>query len=195
MKYYLLDSSAIIYHYIPSEYPSKTSKIDYLIQEKQEGKAFLFMTNFCIAEVFNTFAKYHFRYKDYRNITQEDYEKCREDFKDAIHNAKLIYHYELNRYHILDVDYIVPFEHQYYPIRKRQEKEKKWFLSTFDILFISAGIELVRMLGFENVYLVADEVRIMKICNVLRKLSPQVRKDFKIPSYIIYPRVKLLSSL
>jgi len=195
MKYYLIDSSAIIYHFIPSEYPRKTSKIDCLIREKQEGKAFLFMTNFCIAEVFNAFAKYRFRYTDHRNITQKEYEKCREEFKDAIHNAKLIYHYELNRYHILNVDYIVPFEHQYYLIRKRKGEEKQWFLSTFDILFISAGIELVRMLGFGNLHLITDEVRIMRICEILGKLSPQTRKDFKIPSYIIYPQAKHISSI
>jgi len=190
MKYYLIDASAIIHYYIPL-YPKLTSNIDQIIKQRQEGKSFLFMPNFCIAEVFNVFAKYYYRW---RKLKREEYEKCCKEFRDAIHNAKLIYHYELNRYHILNIDYIVPFEHQFL-IKKRfnkDEEEKEWFLSTFDILFISMGIELVRMMGFENVFLISCDTRIKSICDVLKNLDLKTREKFQIPSYIVYPKAILL---
>ena len=193
MKYYLIDTSAVVYRYIPSTI--LTPKINRLIQQRQDGKAFLFMPNFCIAEVFNTFAKYRFRYRKPKKISQEKYEESHENFAEAIQNAKLIYHYELNRYHILNVDYIVPFEHQFYLTRKTKGEDKEWFLSTFDILFISMGIELVRMMGFDNVCLVSDDKRTITICSLLMKLGNYMRKKFGIPSYVIYPQAKLLSSM
>ncbi len=193
MKYYLIDTSAIIPYYVPSYL---TKKITRIIEEKQKGEAFLYMPNFCIAEVFNTFAKFCFRQK---KITEKEYEACSNKFKDAIHNARLIYHYELNRYHILNIDCIAPFEHQYCLTRIKKtpngkEENEDWFMSTFDMLLISMGIELVKMMGNENVSLITCDKRIKTICDVLRLLDPKIKAKFGIPSYTIYPEAKLLAS-
>ena len=137
------------------------------------------MPNFCIAEVFNTFAKLKYRKE---KISDEVYKTLKDKFRNLIRGGRIIYHYELSRYHILNVDYIVAFEHQF----KIHSKE---FLSTFDILIISMGIELVRIHGDKNFYIITNDKRISSFCKNLRRLSSKKRSEFGIPEYIVYPQV------
>lgn len=174
--YYLVDTSAVI-HYYKSD-PTLTPRIEHIIEQRGLGRAILFIPNFCIAEVFNTFAKFHFRTKE---LTANEYQSCCERFRQDIHNAKLFYHYELQRYHILNVDYIVPFEHQFFTQRDE-------FLSTFDILILAMGLELVRMVGVHDFYIITCDSRIVRIGSFLRRLKLRDKQQYKIPQYVKFPK-------
>jgi hypothetical protein len=141
--YYLLDASAVAHIYVADD--DLTPKLDHFIEQKGLGRAFLMVPNFCIAETFNTLAKLHYRSA---SLDDEQYRLCREAFTQDIHNGQLLYHYELNRYHVLYIDHILPFEHLFETQRpKGMKKGAEWTLSTFDMLIISVGIELARMTG------------------------------------------------
>ncbi|MFH1902963.1 MAG: hypothetical protein ABIK20_02760 [Candidatus Omnitrophota bacterium] len=191
MKYYLIDTSALIYLYIPDTPTKKiTRKIEYLLQEKQKGNAFLFVPNFCIAEAFNTFAKYHYRYKKTapdRALSDGEYKLCCDKFQNDIKDGRIFYPYEMNNLHLSNVDFITPFEHQWFLEREKEGKKEDWCLSTFDILFISMGLELVRIVGRDNLFFVTRDKRINQICNILRTADSNTRRKYKIPDYIICP--------
>jgi hypothetical protein len=174
--YYLIDTSAVIHHY--KEDPQLTPRIEHIVEQQGLGRAVLFIPNFCIAEVFNTFAKLHFRE---RSLIGEEYQKCCEQFRHDIHNAKLFYHYELQRYHILNVDYIVPFEHQ---LLTNQDE----YLSTFDIIILAMGIELVRIVGEKDFFIITCDKRIHSIGKSLRGLPNEYRQRYSVPEYVKYPK-------
>ncbi|MCX8083188.1 MAG: hypothetical protein N3D17_07375 [bacterium] len=194
MKYYLLDASAIIHYYIPSQL---TTKINKLIEKKQQGEVFLFIPIFCIAETYNTFAKYYYRE---RKITEDNYNSIYKKFTDDVRRGKLFYQIELNRWHVMNVDYISPIEHTWFTTKKNKEDEENerkvdWYLSTFDILFIAVGIELAKMLGRNDINLVTCDDRIKTIGNTLRKLDSKKLKENKIPLETPFPEVISLRSL
>jgi len=178
--YYLIDTSAVIHHY--KQDPKLTPRVEHLIEQQGLGRAVLFIPNFCIAEVFNTFAKLHYREK---SLAEEGYQQCCEQFRHDIHNAKLFYHYELQRYHILNVDYIVPFEHQLLT-------EDDDYLSTFDIVILAMGIELVRIVGEKHFFIVTCDERIHSIGDSLRNLQKDDRERHNIPEYVKYPKTLYL---
>ncbi len=189
MKYYLLDASAIVHYYVLSNLTPKISK---LIEQKQQQQSFLFVPMFCIAETYNTFAKFLYRQK---KINQIEYQKIYEKFTSDVRRGKLFYQTELNRWHIMNVDYISPIEHQFYPTRlnKKQEVED-WYLSTFDILFIATGIELAKILGRNNLILVTCDERMEKIGRALRMLDSKKLKECQIPRETPFPEVRYLGS-
>ncbi|MFH0797003.1 MAG: hypothetical protein V2A65_08120 [Candidatus Omnitrophota bacterium] len=195
MTYYLIDTSAIIHYYIPSD---KTSKIQTIVDKKKNGFAFLFIPNFCIAEAFNTFAKYRYRYattKPTKAISEDDYEKCTTKFREHIHEGNLLYHYELNRYHMLNSNLVAPFDHQIDLQREARDgsgKKEDWCLSTFDILFIAMGIELVRIVEKKNLHLITCDTRINHICHLLEGLSMEDRCKHGIPNHVVFPTCCLL---
>ena len=61
-----------------------------------------------MVEVFNTLARKHFRDGE---LDKERYENSLTRFIDDVHWGKTLYSYELNRYHIIGADEIIPIEH------------------------------------------------------------------------------------
>ncbi len=154
MKYYLIDTSAFVY---AIENAGKT-KLDFF-QEKALGQAFLYIPQFCITEVLNTFAKYCFR--DYKNgkLDEKIYNEWRGNFIKAVHDRNLLYAYDLHRYHNINSDKIFKEEHTT-PIGK-----KEGYLSSLDILIIAMGIELCYIHGKENVTILTRDGRLNRIGN------------------------------
>jgi hypothetical protein len=185
--YYLFDASALHHIYVPDD--KLTERLDHFIEQKGLGRAFLFVPNFCVAEVFNSLARRHFRQNE---LTVAQYRLCREAFRLDIHNGLLFYHYELNRYHVLNTDYIMPFEHLFETCRpKGCKKGEQWSLSTLDLLIIGMGMELTRMTGGET-YIVTCDRRIDKVARVLADLDRDHRSQHEIPNYIRFPRTLYL---
>jgi len=190
MRYYLLDASAIVHYYVPS---GLTDKVNKLVEQKQRQQSFLFVPIFCIAETYNTFAKYHYRQN---KINSKEYSLIYEKFTSDIRRGKLFYQTELNRWHIMNVDYISPIEHTWFTRRPNKEnKEEDWYLSTFDILFIATGIELARILGRNNLTLVTCDERIVKIGYALKRLDTKKLREFNIPPETPFPEVQFLGRL
>jgi hypothetical protein len=112
------------------------------------------------------------------------YHKSKEAFAHDIHNGQLLYHLELNRYHILNADYIIPFEHLF-PSERPDGSERH--LSTFDVLIIAMAMELTRITGGAT-YVVTCDKRIAEVIDILRKLRKEEKQRFSVPDYIKFPR-------
>jgi hypothetical protein len=177
--YYLFDASALVHLYVPDE--QLIPILDHFLEQRGLQKAFLYVPNFCVAETFNCIARKHYRES---TLDAGTYRKCKEAFAHDIHNGQLLYHLELNRYHILNVDYIIPFEHLF-PSERSDGTERR--LSTFDALIIAMGMELTRITGGAT-YVVTCDKRIAEVIDILRKLRKEERQRFGVPDYIRFPR-------
>lgn len=177
--YCLFDASVIVPYYYPKAHKSpkvaKNARI--LIESVRSGKTthFFYIPNFCIAEVFSTFMKY--AYSDWNVHTrsgkmhQKIHRKLREQFQEDIHNAKLFYHYELSRYHIIAINLVAPVDHYY----KMSRGTGKTPAGTYDQLIIAMGIHLVKMHGAGNVLVLTTDERLAKIIRRCRRpLRPSV---------------------
>jgi len=150
MKYYLIDASAFVYSI---ENLGKL-KVDYF-KEKALGEAFLYIPQFCVTEVLNTFARCFFSEK---KISPNVYNKWRGEFIKAIHNRNLLYVYDLHRYHNINTDKIYKIEHQT-PLRGKEK-----YLSSFDILIIGMAIEMKKIhIGNNEVILLTRDGRLNRI--------------------------------
>jgi len=165
MRYLLLDSNVLAGYYLPrSLSSSRAQERIQMIIDAVRSKAiddFLYAPNFCIAEVFSVFMKYSFGawQKKGKTIDTRIYNSLVKQFQEDIHNGRLIYHYELSRYHILGINLVAPIDH-YYKISKKYKVRP---MSTFDHLIISMGIHLAHIHGSENVVLVSADRRLTDI--------------------------------
>ncbi len=195
---YLLDTSVLVEFNRPSitydsEYESNHSKeiCATLLAQKFKNKAILYVPSFCIAEVKNTYAKWHYRENKFSCSGQ--FATCVRTFCNQISNRKIFYSYDLNRYHNINCDDIVEIEHteqteytitglppgsDYETVEeklfKRNPRDRvgKYYLSSFDILIIAMGIELKRTHGRE-VHLVTNDKRLSLIASKKPDLFPK----------------------
>jgi len=179
--YILLDASALAPYYLPLSTNSKKARrrIKILLDSirSRGSKHFLYIPNFCIAEVFSVFMKYSFGHwnkqvKSKTNIDTRVYKSLVKQFQEDIHNGKFIYHYELSRYHILAINLVAPIDH-YYKITRSKKFEPRP-MGTFDHLIISMGIHLAHIHGEKNVTIVTCDRR---ITDILSKCKARIPKE------------------
>ena len=152
MNYYLIDTSAFVY---AIEHLNQTRR-DFFA-EKAAGMAFLYMPQFCVTEVFNTYARLFYREN---RILGPEYNKWRSQFIRAIHNRRIIYCYDLHRYHNLNAHGVYKVEHRH-PLPNAQSP-----LSGFDILVIAMGMELMRIHEPNEVSILTRDGRLHCISNL-----------------------------
>lgn len=63
MNYYLFDASALILFYQKAD-----NRLDKIFVEKAKNNAFVYLPQFCVPEVFNTFEKLYYR----QHVISED---------------------------------------------------------------------------------------------------------------------------
>lgn len=177
--YLLLDANIAAAYYLPRSIDSKKarSRIENLLNSIRSGgtKHFLYIPNFCVAEVFSVFAKHAFgrlnpHVKNKGTIDKRVYASLCKQFARDIHNGRFFYHYELSRYHILGIDLVAPIDH-YYKISKGFEK-RHIPAGTFDHLIISMGIHLAHIHGSNEVCIVSTDDRLIKILEKCRSSIP-----------------------
>ena len=184
-KYLLLDANVVSAYYLPQSSTVKIHKriTDLLNCNKVKGRQkrpfVFFVPNFCIAEVFNIFRKYRYgkwnsKVKNNGAITKRFFNKIYKRFQSDIHNGRLFYHFELSRYHLLNTAFISPIDH-HYAYGKSTYKQRP--MSTFDLLIIAMGIELVRLHGKNEVKIITDDNRIFNIIERAKKIKTQTAKD------------------
>ncbi len=132
----------------------------------------LYIPSFCIVEVLNTFARRYFRDSE---LGKTEYEDCLSRFRDDIHWGKTLYSYDLNRYHIVGADEIIPIEHGF-----RSDYERG-HLSAFDILVITMACELAYLGGPQNTFLVTDDVQMKTVVDRYRNTDLGRRSGAKVP--------------
>lgn len=117
MSYFLLDANVVAAYYLARTHKSArvSQRSRILIEAVRSGaeNPFFYIPNFCIAEVFSVFMKYRFGHwnrhlKGMSTIQGKTYTCLRSQFQDDIHNARLFYHYELSRYHVLGINLVAP---------------------------------------------------------------------------------------
>lgn len=184
--YFLFDANTIASYYLPRAATSKkqVNNLRILINSVRTKKSehFFYIPNFCIAEIFNVFYKYHFSFnKRIEKLNKLSFQKIRKQFEIDIHNGKLFYQYELSRYHILTINTIAPIQH-HYKLSRNECRPGRLNASTYDLMIIGMGIHLVKIHGKNNVYIVTSDARINKIikkCNTI-KLSDNLKNTLDI---------------
>jgi len=179
--YFLLDSNVTAAYYLPrsTKYKKVQDRIEIIFDSVRSGKSnhFFYIPNFCIAEVFSVFMKHSFEtwnkhLKNKNTINTKVYNSLVKQFSEDIHNGKFLYHFELNRYHILGINLIAPIDH-YYKISKSKQKQVVP-AGTFDHLIISMGINLAHFHGPENVCIISSDDRLIEI---LKKCKSKISKS------------------
>lgn len=151
---------------------------------------FLYIPNICIAETFSVLMKYAFGKWNWQvkragpgTIDKRVYRRLIRQFQHDIHNGRVLYQYELSRYHILAQDLVAPIDHYYQHTRGPKRHVP---MGTFDHLYIAMGIHLAHIHGPDNVVLLTADDRIADIvgkchkgipANVVRKLKLEIAED------------------
>jgi len=164
MKTFLFDASAAVDLYAP-----RNERVKSLLEQIRALKtvlkrATLFIPDICIAEVFNTLARMHFRDG---TLDHNQYEKCLKNFRNDIHWGITLYPYNLNRYHIIAADTIIPIE------QHRAIDGERRPLSTFDILVIAMACELAHVGDKEKTFLVTCDKRMKHVLDEMRSPTPK----------------------
>ncbi len=187
--YLIFDANVIAAYYLPhSSTPKINNRVARIISlNKVKGrkqKPFIFfIPNFCVAEIFNVLRKYRFgkwNKKVIRNgtISKKKFENVYSKFQKDIHNGKLFYHLELSRYHLLNTAFISPIDHHYaYGRTSGRQKKNPSPMSTFDLLIIAMGIELVRLHGNGCVKIVTTDNRIYQMLDRAKKIKNTTAKE------------------
>jgi hypothetical protein len=138
-----------------------------------------------VAEVFNTFARHHFRPSaNDRALTKDEYESCMKRFREDINWEKTFYAYDLSRNHIIAVDEIIPIEH------KLAASDDEAHLSTLDILVIAMACELAYIGDPEEVFLITCDRRMKRVFEELKRADERDLKRLKVERVIGDPKGK-----
>ncbi len=193
-RYLLLDANVVASYYLPRAHSSKRvrERIESILNLARNDPStyFLYIPNFCIAEVFGVFAKHAYGHWNHHvkkagTIDKRVYRSLVRQFAEDIHNARFFYHYELSRYHVLGVDLIAPVDH-YFQIR-RGDSRRHIPMGTFDQLILSMGIHLAHIHGSANVAIVSADDRLTDILDkcisgipakTIRKLRLDIAEEF-----------------
>jgi len=168
--YLLLDANVTAGYYLPRSLASRKagSRIEVLLDSIRSGdsKHFLYIPNFCIAEVFSVFMKYAFgRWNTHvqktGKIDRRVYERLVLQFQEDIHNGRFLYQYELSRYHILGINLVAPIDHYFQFTRGKKRRHVP--MGTFDHLLVAMGIHLAHIHGQANVAIVSADNRLTNI--------------------------------
>jgi rRNA-processing protein FCF1 len=169
--YCLFDASVIAAYYCPKTTRSHkvVENARNLIESVRSGASnhFFYIPNFCIAEIFSVFMKY--AYSGWNKQTKRGridgrvHKRLREQFEADIHNAKLFYHYELSRYHVLAINLVAPIDHHYKLYRRGKTGGGQNPAGTFDQLIIAMAIHLVKIHGPGNVVVITSDDRLARI--------------------------------
>ncbi len=177
--YILLDANVTAGYYLPHtlDYVKAADRIEILFNSiRSKGSDhFLYLPNLCVAEVFSTFAKHSYGKwnqqvkKKSGQIDSRVYESICNQFEKDIHNGKLIYHYELSRYHVLAIDLVAPADHYF-----KMDRKKKWVnpAGTFDQLIVAMGVHLAHIHGQTNVCIVTTDNRLVNLVKKCRADIP-----------------------
>jgi len=188
MRYGLLDANITAAYYLARSARSERAmqRIRTIIDSARTKGTdfFLYIPNFCIAEVFGVLAKHaygkwnrHLTSRGLKTIDKRWYEGLIRQFREDIHNGKVLYQYELSRYHVLGQDLVAPIDHHFQHRRRKGVNP----MATFDRLYIAMGIHLAHIHGRENVVLLTADHRISDIVERCRKpIRPSIIGKLKL---------------
>lgn len=187
----LWDTSAILPYYVPEmgRNQSACDRAKMIIDAVRHRRlsAHFYIPNLVIAEVFTQFDKSCYSRWDKqvgrnfggngRTLDKRRWATARKKFRNDIHNGKLFYQYELNRYHILALDLLGPIDKHRKYYRSKNVKP----MGTTDLLIGAMALHLARLHGREKVLLVSTDRRMQAIfSDVPSQLNAKVVKKLSL---------------
>ncbi len=185
--YCLFDTSVIIPYFLPKAHknPEVNKSVATIIESVRSGATghFFYIPNFCIAEVFSTFAKHAHgdwnRQVKHGTIDARVHASLRKQFQADIHNAALFYHYELARYHVLAINLVAPVDH-YFKLTRGTGRQVSP-AGTFDQLIVAMAIHLTKIHGVGNVVVITTDNRLSKLIKKCRSnISTSARNAMRL---------------
>lgn len=156
MKYYLIDASS----YVKWAIGNPILKIDFM-KEHTKGEAFLYMPQFCVAEVMTTFSKLYYFQEGKEKIAKPRFKELCSAFARHIHDRSKIYIYDLHRYHNITAEKDGIFT-KVFEINEN--------IGVFDILIIAMAMELKSIYKGKN-----DEIIILSEDRGLRTVAQALK--------------------
>ena len=182
-KFLLLDASVVVPYYLPkaARHKKVPGRISTLVDSVRKGLSahlFLYVPNTCIGEVFDVFNRFcwaswnpQVRKVFPRGLHGRTYERVRREFREDIHNGRVLHQYELCRYHLLALDLISPVDQYFQHYRDRGKTKTKRPMGIADLLVAAMAIWLVRIHGWEQFALVTADHR---MSDILTKVATRV---------------------
>lgn len=202
---YLFDTSVILRTFLPSRlFPNEEQRAqrvkdrikNYAFPQWVDNEACLIIPNFIVAETLKIIAGIFMgdekidinqrvtHYDNFKNtfIGWIKYRPLLDEHREMVQVNKF-FTYELNRHHTLNLDDVFKFDYQTLPLERN--------LSSHDSLLVSVGIELQRLFGNENVFILTLDERIRKVCMNWRPKLPSaiLVDDRRIPESELFPKV------
>jgi len=187
-RFCLLDANLVAGYYLPESLKSERARhrIKTIIESIRKGacpEVFLYVPNFCIAEIFSVFARYCWATWDGSvkknlpgGLDQRKYNSICRKFHQDIHNGVVLQQVELNRYHVLATDLINPVDahyqyHRHHPGGKRYRKQ---MMSAADHLIIGMGIHLAKIHSRKNFAILTADHRLANILDRAKSVKPNM---------------------
>ncbi|NNN05001.1 MAG: hypothetical protein HKL90_03785 [Elusimicrobia bacterium] len=156
MRYYLFDANVLVSYYCAEDNPVVRRRVLSLFPARAKGDVFLYLPNFCVAEVLRAFAKKCWSERIYAN-PKDSFDEFRTAFLQDIVDSKNIYSYELSRRHVKLTDKI-------YETASSISLRKGSPPSAFDVLLIAMGCDLMSIHGHDRFAIVTSERPIYDVC-------------------------------
>jgi len=170
LRYFLLDANVLVAYYCADESSSfsREGVVD-LFTSQMGGTTFLYLPNFCVVEILKAFAKKSWAENKFGKGTEADhaFSKLKATFLTDVVNSKILYSYELSRRHILLADKI-------YERASKISYRSGSPPSSIDVLIIAMGLDLSRIHGQDNFWIVTADDSVTDICLDNKKEMPQV---------------------
>lgn len=169
MNYFLLDANVLVAYYCQDEPASVRNQARSLFFAQSQGKAFLYVPNFCVAEVLRAFAKKCWSEQLYGKGAEADqsFEAFKKAFLDDVIGSKLLYSYELSRRHLI-------LAHQVYEGAAKLSFRKGSPPSAFDTLLIAMGLDLQRIHSRERFYVVTTDGPVFDVCQASTEMPQAI---------------------
>ena len=156
MRYFLLDANVLVSYYCPGDNDRVRGRVAPLFAARAAGKVFLYVPNFCVAEVLRAFAKKCWGDKLYAD-PDEAFSKFRTAFLEDVVASKQLYSYELSRRHVKMTDQILEAS-------ASMSYRAGSAPSAFDVLLIAMGFDLANIHGHSQLLIVTAERPIYDVC-------------------------------
>ena len=166
-RHYLIDASALVPFFLPKATKPRAA-IARLLKLRDQGRANLYVPNFCMAECSRTLAELTFREDAASDDSVEAYRRRMDELVDLVSSRRqgLIRSLELERLHLVDIETI------YIAQWNDPPRDAKQALSGIDGLVLAVAKRLMEEYDREHVWVVTASAPVARMCRENPELLP-----------------------
>lgn len=175
--YYVFDSSALVFRYLPSKRP-EAQKVQarlgtlFEARARESHRIDFQVPNICMAECSKTFAKACFEQHLYGSgdKARDAYSRLAGTLLKDVSQDRIIHSYELKRDHFKDIENIFQDDYSLSPPKRRAQ-----MLSSNDALIISMAVAIAEDHAgdLDSLKIVTAEERMSRVCNAFPGKYPK----------------------